>query len=35
MKAMRADLGLSNKNLGRDGEKIFRALIKDFDTIIK
>ncbi|WP_121965227.1 hypothetical protein [Myroides sp. N17-2] len=35
MKAMRTDLGLSNKNLGKDGEKIFRALIKDFDDVIK
>lgn len=35
MKAMRADLGLSNKNLGKDGEKIFRAIIKDFDDVIK
>ncbi|MDM1514115.1 hypothetical protein [Myroides odoratimimus] len=35
MKAMRADLGLSNNNLGKDGEKIFRALIKDFDDVIK
>lgn len=35
MKAMRTDLGLSNKNLGNDGEKIFRAIITDFDTLIK
>ncbi len=34
MKAMRADLGLSNKKLGDDGEKIFRALITDFDELI-
>ncbi|GHT68675.1 hypothetical protein AGMMS50239_34250 [Bacteroidia bacterium] len=35
LKAMRADLGLSNKDLGNDGEKIFKALISDFDKIIK
>jgi len=35
MKAMRADLGLSNKNLGVDGERIFRALLTDFDKLIK
>jgi hypothetical protein len=35
MKAMRTDLGLSNKDLGEDGEKIFRALITDFDKLIK
>jgi len=35
MKAMRADLGLSNKDLGNDGEQIFRALINDFDKLIK
>jgi hypothetical protein len=34
MKAMRTDLGLSNKNLGNDGEKIFRAILSDFDKII-
>lgn len=35
MKAMRADLGLSNKELGEDGERLFRALITDFDKLIK
>lgn len=35
IKAMRSDLGLSNKELGKDGERIFRALITDFDKIIK
>ena len=35
MKAMRTDLGLSNKNLGDDGERLFRALITDFDKLIK
>lgn len=34
MKAMRTDLGLSNKNLGDDGERIFRALLTDFDKLI-
>ncbi|MFA6654003.1 MAG: hypothetical protein WCS93_06675 [Candidatus Delongbacteria bacterium] len=33
--AMRKDLGLKNKDLGKDGERLFRALITDFDTIIK
>jgi hypothetical protein len=31
---MRKDLGLSNKNLGKDGVKLFRALITDFDRIL-
>ena len=31
MTAMRKDLGLSNKNLGNDGEKLLRALLTDFD----
>tara|TARA_R110002050_G_scaffold113496_1_gene228375 strand:+ start:3693 stop:4175 length:483 start_codon:yes stop_codon:yes gene_type:complete len=35
MKAMRTDLGLSNKDLGEDGERIFRALITNFDKLIK
>jgi hypothetical protein len=30
---MRRDLGLSNKQLGGNGEKLFRALINDFDKI--
>lgn len=34
MQEMRKDLGLSNKELGEDGEIIFRAIIKDFDQII-
>lgn len=33
--AMRKDLGLSNKELGKDGEKVFRALLIDFDSIMK
>ncbi len=32
---MRKDLGLSNKNLGKDGVRIFRALLTDFDEIMK
>ena len=32
---MRKDLGLSNAELGDDGERIFRALITDFDEIMK
>jgi hypothetical protein len=35
MKAMRTDLGLSNKELGEDGERLFRALITDFDKLIR
>jgi len=35
MKAMRTDLGLSNEKLGDDGERLFRALITDFDQLIK
>jgi hypothetical protein len=29
--AMRKDLGLKNNNLGKNGERLLRALIKDFD----
>lgn len=32
---MRKDLGLSNKALGNNGEKMFRALLTDFDKIMK
>lgn len=35
MQAMRADLGLSNRKLGNDGQNIFRALLTDFDKIFK
>lgn len=35
IKAMRTDLGLTNKKLGKDGEMIFRALITDFDKIFE
>jgi hypothetical protein len=31
---MRKDLGLNNTGLGEDGERIFRALITDFDSIM-
>ena len=33
--AMRRDLGLDNKNLGKDGEVLLRAIINDFDKIMK
>jgi|SRR5690554_198915 len=32
---MRKNIGLSNKRLGTDGENLFRALIKDFDEVMK
>lgn len=32
---MRKDLGLSNKELGKNGENLFRALITDFDSIMQ
>ncbi len=35
MAEMRKDLGLSNKKLGNNGEKLFRALITDFDSMMK
>ena len=31
---MRVDLGLSNRHLGKNGEKLFRALISDYDKIM-
>ncbi len=31
---MRKDLGLSNKNLGTNGERLFRAILVDFDSIM-
>lgn len=34
LKHMRADLGLSNKNLGENGERLMRAIINDFDTLL-
>lgn len=30
---MRREIGLSNRKLGKNGEKVFRALVTDFDTI--
>lgn len=33
LKHMRKDLGLSNKKLGDNAEKLMRAIIKDFDSI--
>lgn len=35
MAEMRKDLGLKNNELGANGEVLMRALIKDFDTIVK
>lgn len=34
LKHMRADLGLSNKDLGINGERLMRAIINDFDTML-
>ena len=34
MMCMRDDLGLSNKSLGKNGERIFRALLSDYDESI-
>lgn len=34
LKHMRADLGLSNKDLGKNGERLMRAIINDFDTLL-
>ena len=34
-KQMRKDIGLSNRGLGDDGEKVFRAILTDYDMIIK
>jgi hypothetical protein len=34
MAVMREDLGLENTNLGEEGERIFRAIITDFDEIM-
>lgn len=34
LKQMRKDLGLSNKDLGENGEKLMRAIINDFDTML-
>ena len=35
LKAMRKDLGLSNRKLGKNGEEILRAMISDFDKVMK
>ena len=35
MAEMRKDLGLKNNELGENGEMLMRALIKDYDKIIK
>tara|TARA_R110002167_G_scaffold262694_1_gene469382 strand:+ start:325 stop:801 length:477 start_codon:yes stop_codon:yes gene_type:complete len=34
MAEMRKDLGLKNNDLGKNGQKLMRALIKDYDVII-
>lgn len=34
LKQMRKDLGLSNSDLGENGEKLMRAILKDFDTLL-
>lgn len=34
MAEMRNDLGLKNKDLGKNGQKLMRALIKDYDIVI-
>jgi hypothetical protein len=33
IKEMRKDLGLNNKGLGRNGERLFRATLNDFDEV--
>ncbi|WP_422091008.1 hypothetical protein [Tenacibaculum ovolyticum] len=33
IKEMRADLGLKNKGLGKNGERLMRAIINDFDKM--
>ena len=33
LKSMRDDLGLSNKDLGENGENLMKAIIKDFDKM--
>jgi len=35
MAEMRKDLGLKNNGLGKNGEVLMRAIIKDFDTLMK
>jgi hypothetical protein len=35
LKEMRKDLGLNNKDLGGNGEKLMRAIIADFDKMYK
>jgi len=32
---MRKDLGLKNRKLGGNGINLFRAMLKDFDKIMK
>jgi len=35
LKQMRKDLGLSNDNLGENGEKLMRAILTDFDDLFQ
>jgi hypothetical protein len=35
LKEMRKDLGLNNKGLGKNGERLFRATLNDFDEVFK
>ena len=35
VKTMITDLGLSNKRLGKNGEELLKALIKDFDSVVR
>ncbi|QIE60124.1 hypothetical protein G5B37_11295 [Rasiella rasia] len=34
IKEMREDLGLSNKDLGKSGEKVFRTMLTNYNTIM-
>lgn len=34
LKEMRVDLGLKNKDLGLNGERLMRVIINDFDEIV-
>ncbi len=34
IKVMRKEVGLSNRGLGKNGERVFRAIFRDFDEII-
>ena len=34
MAEMRKDLGLNNKGLGKNGEVLLRAILKDYDIML-